>query len=71
MNLPNTMKAVRVYGVRDYRLEKVPVPTPGPGEVLVKVLTSGVCASDVKTYLGARVWGAEKQMRRRGSCASG
>jgi len=58
MNLPNTMKAVRVYGVRDYRLEKVPVPTPGPGEVLVKVLASGVCASDVKTYLGARVWGS-------------
>ncbi|MBC7256247.1 MAG: alcohol dehydrogenase catalytic domain-containing protein, partial [Chloroflexi bacterium] len=58
MNLPNTMKAVRVYGVRDYRLEEVPVPTPGPGEVLVKVLASGVCASDVKTYLGARVWGS-------------
>jgi threonine dehydrogenase-like Zn-dependent dehydrogenase len=58
MQIPQTMKAVRVYGVRDYRLEEVPVPQAGPGEVLVRVLATGICASDVKTYLGAaRVWG--------------
>jgi threonine dehydrogenase-like Zn-dependent dehydrogenase len=28
--------------------------------VLVKVLASGICASDVKTCHGARVWGSEE-----------
>ena len=58
MMIPTTMKAVRVYGPGDYRLEEVPVPSIGPGEVLVRVLASGICASDVKTFLGARVWGS-------------
>ncbi|MFH1086355.1 MAG: alcohol dehydrogenase catalytic domain-containing protein [Chloroflexota bacterium] len=56
--IPKTMQAVRVYGPNDYRLETVPVPAIGPGEVLVKVLASGICASDVKTFHGARVWGS-------------
>lgn len=58
MTVPKTMQAVRVYGPHDYRLEEIPVPEIGPGEVLVKVLASGVCASDVKTHEGARVWGS-------------
>jgi threonine dehydrogenase-like Zn-dependent dehydrogenase len=57
-DLPKTMKAVRVHGPRDYRWEEVPVPSIGPGEVLTRVLATGVCASDIKTYLGARVWGS-------------
>jgi threonine dehydrogenase-like Zn-dependent dehydrogenase len=58
MKYPKTMQAVRVYGVQDYRLEEVPVPEIGPGEVLVRVLATGICASDVKTHFGAaRVWG--------------
>ena len=60
MSIPKTMRAVRVHGVEDYRLEEVPVPAVGPGEVLVRVLASGVCASDVKTYIGARVWGSSE-----------
>ena len=57
--IPETMQAVVVYGVEDYRLEEVPTPEIGAGEVLVRVLATGVCASDVKTHLGAaRVWGA-------------
>ena len=43
MHNPKTMQAVRVYGVEDYRLEEVPVPQVGPGEVLVRVLATGVC----------------------------
>jgi 2-desacetyl-2-hydroxyethyl bacteriochlorophyllide A dehydrogenase len=55
------MQAVVVHGVEDYRLEEVPVPQIGPGEVLIRVLATGVCASDVKTFLGAaRVWGNDK-----------
>jgi len=60
MPLPETMRAVRVYGVGDYRLETIPVPRPRPGEVLVRVLATGICASDVKTFAGARVWGSEE-----------
>ena len=60
VSLPDDMRAVRVHGVEDYRLERVPVPAVGPGEVLVRVLATGICASDVKTYFGAaRVWGGE------------
>ena len=58
--LPKTMVAVRVYGAHDYRLEEIPVPEIGPGEVLVRVLATGICASDVKTHAGARVWGSEE-----------
>ena len=58
MSLPATMKAVVVHGLEDYRLEQVPVPHVAPGEVLVRVRATGVCASDVKTYHGARVWGS-------------
>jgi threonine dehydrogenase-like Zn-dependent dehydrogenase len=58
MQVPRTMQAVRVYGVEDYRLEELAVPQVGPGEVLVRVLATGICASDVKTHFGAaRVWG--------------
>jgi threonine dehydrogenase-like Zn-dependent dehydrogenase len=60
MSLPKTMKAVVVHGIEDYRLEEVLVPQVGPGDVLVQVKTTGVCASDVKAYYGARVWGSEQ-----------
>lgn len=36
------------------RLEELPTPVPGPGEVRVKIATSGVNPSDVKTRAGAR-----------------
>ncbi len=58
MAIPKTMRAVRVHGIEDYRLEEIPVPVVGPGEVLVRVLATGVCASDVKSYHGSRVWGS-------------
>jgi len=52
------MWAVRVHGIGDYRYEEIPVPLPGPGEVLVKVEAVGICAGDAKTFAGAtRFWG--------------
>lgn len=38
------------YDTLDYRA--VPIPTPGPGEVLLKVLAAGVNNTDVNTRLG-------------------
>ncbi len=58
--MPETMQAVVCHAPEDYRLERVPVPKVGPGEVLIKVTAAGVCASDVKCYVGAkRIWGGD------------
>jgi L-iditol 2-dehydrogenase len=58
MSLPKTMKALRVYAPHDQKIDEVPIPKIGEGEVLIKVLGCGVCAGDIKTYHGGlRVWG--------------
>jgi threonine dehydrogenase-like Zn-dependent dehydrogenase len=57
-SLPKTMRAVVCHGPEDYRMEEVPAPTAGPGEVVIRVEAAGVCASDVKCYTGAPLfWG--------------
>lgn len=48
------MKAARLYGVRDLRVEEVADPTPGPGEALIRIHACGVCPSDLRAYLGSR-----------------
>ena len=59
-DLPAEMNAVVCHGIRDYRLEDVPVPQAGPGEIIVKVRDCGICASDIKCYGGAPLfWGDE------------
>ena len=56
--LPKTMQAIVCHGPEDYRLQEWRVPEPGPGEVVVRVKAAGVCASDLKCYLGAALfWG--------------
>jgi len=45
------MLTSRLYGIRDLRVERAPVPTPGPGEVLLKIASVGTCGSDVHYYL--------------------
>jgi alcohol dehydrogenase, propanol-preferring len=46
--MAKTMKAavVRAFG-KPLAIEELPVPTPGPGEVLIKVVASGVCHTDL------------------------
>lgn len=41
------MKAYVLHGVGDLRYEDVPVPVPGPGWALVRVLAAGICSSDI------------------------
>ncbi len=50
-----TMRAARLHGIRDLRLEDLPRPTPGPGEVLLKVASVGICGSDVHYYVDGRI----------------
>ncbi|MGA9529911.1 MAG: zinc-dependent dehydrogenase [Terriglobales bacterium] len=46
--VPVTMKAAVYRGVNDVRLEEVPVPEIGTGEILVRVHTCGICGTDLK-----------------------
>ena len=44
------MKALRFYGPGDLRLEDVPRPEPGPGDVLVQVEVALTDGTDLKTF---------------------
>jgi len=44
------MKAAMFYGGKDIRVEEVPDPVPGPGEVLIEVKAAGICGSDLHGY---------------------
>jgi L-iditol 2-dehydrogenase len=62
--IPSSMRAVVYRGVNDLRLETVPVPEIGPGELLVKVATCGVCGTDLKkihtgSHSAPRIFGHE------------
>jgi len=47
------MQAARYYGAQDIRLEEMPMPEPGPGEVIMRVRASGICGSDVMHWYRA------------------
>ncbi|MEV5662132.1 zinc-binding dehydrogenase [Streptomyces flaveolus] len=50
----NTMQAGRLrLDTRTFAVEEVPIPVPGPGEVLVEVRAAGVCLSDVHLIDGS------------------
>lgn len=58
------MRAAVYRGVNDMRVETVPVPAIGPGELLVKVATCGVCGTDLKkihsgSHSAPRIFGHE------------
>ncbi|MBN1831034.1 MAG: alcohol dehydrogenase catalytic domain-containing protein [Deltaproteobacteria bacterium] len=41
------MRVLMYYSNHDVRLERVPVPKIGPDEILMRVIASGICGSDV------------------------
>jgi propanol-preferring alcohol dehydrogenase len=48
-----TMQAAVVHAFgKDLTVDNVPVPTPGPGQALVKLITSGVCHTDLHAVEG-------------------
>ncbi len=62
--IPATMSAAVYRGVNDVRLETVPVPKIGPGELLVRVHTCGICGTDLKkistgSHSAPRIFGHE------------
>ncbi len=44
------MKAAVLHGREDVRVERVPVPEPGAGEVLVRMKAALTCGTDVKVF---------------------
>lgn len=44
------MRAARLHGIEDLRIDEVPVPRPAEGELLVRVEANGVCATDARKY---------------------
>ena len=44
------MKTLFIHGREDIRLEDVPTPEPGPGEVRLRIAYVGVCGSDLHYY---------------------
>ena len=61
---PATMQALVYRGVDDVRLETVPVPKIGKGELLVRIHTCGICGTDLKkiatgSHSAPRIFGHE------------
>src|SRR5215471_16863426 len=62
--VPSTMQAAVYRGKNDVRLETVPVPEIGAGEVLIRVHTCGICGTDLKkiatgSHSAPRIFGHE------------
>jgi L-iditol 2-dehydrogenase len=62
--IPATMQAAVYRGVNDVRVETVPVPEIGVGELLVRVHTCGICGTDLKkiatgSHSAPRIFGHE------------
>ncbi|HZD93171.1 MAG TPA: zinc-dependent dehydrogenase [Candidatus Sulfotelmatobacter sp.] len=62
--IPKTMQAAVYRGKEDVRLETVPVPTIGAGEILVRIHTCGICGTDLKkistgSHSAPRIFGHE------------
>lgn len=62
--IPATMQAAVYRGVNDVRLETVPVPAIGAGELLIRVATCGICGTDLKkvhtgSHAAPRIFGHE------------
>jgi L-iditol 2-dehydrogenase len=62
--IPSTMRAVVYRGINDMRVETVPVPQVGRGELLVQIATCGICGTDLKkihtgSHSAPRIFGHE------------
>ena len=63
-SIPQTMQAAVYRGLDDVRVETVPVPEIGPGEVLIRVHSCGICGTDLKkihtgSHSAPRIFGHE------------
>lgn len=52
MSLAADMDAVVLYGPNDFKVTRIPVPKPGPYEVLMRVRATAICGTDVHIIEG-------------------
>src|SRR4051812_50170869 len=50
--MTDMMTAVRLHSPEDLRLDQVPIPDAGPGEVLIRVHRCGICGTDLHITKG-------------------
>ena len=50
MSLPATMQGAMLLGPEQIEVRELPVPVPGPGEMLLKVEAATTCGTDVKVF---------------------
>jgi len=50
MHPDKTMRVLMYYSNADVRVEETPLPSIGKGELLMKVVASGICGSDVMEW---------------------
>jgi len=62
------MKALRYYGREDLRYEDVPEPSPGPGQVKIRVHWAGICGTDLIEYRWGPYWVATEPNPVSGRC---
>jgi L-iditol 2-dehydrogenase len=48
--MANQMTAAVLYGKEDLRIERLPIPEAGPGEIVVRVAAALTCGTDLKVY---------------------
>lgn len=48
--MPEQMTAAMLHGQQELRVERVPVPTAGPGELVLRVEAALTCGTDLKVY---------------------
>ena len=53
-NIPKKMKAMVLTAYNELELQEVPVPVPGPNEVLCKIHSVAICGSDPQIIRGDR-----------------
>ncbi|MTT31116.1 alcohol dehydrogenase catalytic domain-containing protein [Terrilactibacillus sp. BCM23-1] len=54
-NVPQTMKAAIMKGIREITIETLPIPEIASDEVLIKVKAVGICGSDLHYYSNGRI----------------
>ena len=50
------MQAIVYHGNKDIRLDDIPEPVPGPGEVKLRVTNASICATDIEEWQYGPLW---------------
>ncbi len=50
------MRALRIHGNKDIRLEDIPEPVPGEGEARLRITNTSICATDIEEWQYGPLW---------------